>query len=398
MIARRLLLLLVGTALVVAATASFAFANQSTSQANSTGTVVVLVDLSGSLSAEDVAEEVRAVGIMNTAPGIDLYVIGFASEGTLPAFQVACEPGDDLADCTESLVRRSNAEGNDTDHAAALAGAGTVLGPADPEKPGPRIVLLLTDGDFDPSGSGTPTASELSDLSDARDHLRSEHVSVWPLGFGRATKKELNALAIAGPDACRTPRGILIEAANEVPAQVNRIIGLTTCAETFRGDRITVLPDTDLLIVTYGQEELQDGSVIVQNDSGDRARASCSVDDVAGVWTCEIPTTELGSGTWRITPAPREFRTPYQQVTDVARAEPTTTVARDRSTTTSSRAESTTTSSQASPSTTIPSGDPGSVDAAAANDEGSGIPLVWVAAGVLGVGILVGVFVWSRRD
>jgi Mg-chelatase subunit ChlD len=163
--ARRLVLLVLSVVVALLAIVASASAQEAPSSTDEPTTVVVLVDLSGSLSVDDFAEEVRAVGIMNTVPGIEMYVIGFASEGTLPAIQVVCEPGDDLAECTKDLARRSSAEGNDTDHAAALAGAAAVLGSAEAASDGPRVVLVMTDGDYDPHGGGSPTEADRARLS-----------------------------------------------------------------------------------------------------------------------------------------------------------------------------------------------------------------------------------------
>ena len=387
---RKILLILVGIAMAVPVLASTAVAQEADSGA--TATVVVLVDLSGSLTAADVAEEIRAVGVMNSVPGIDLYVIGFASEGSLPATEVVCEPGDDLAECALALARRSNSEGNDTDHAAALAAAAEVLGPAGPGGSPPRIVLLLTDGEFDPSGSGNPTTEELAGLDLALVELEQSNTSVWPLGFGGATKAELNALAISAPGSCRAARGLLVEASQEVPAAVNKIIGLASCSKTVRDDQLVVLPDTELVVVTYAVDELSDGTVGVRTGSRNRDRFDCTLDDVADVWTCEIPTANLGTGEWFLTPEPRQFATPYQQAGSTAGV--TTTTAAP---TTTASADSSTTTRSVSPTTTAPVTTTIAGEAAAPGDDGGGFPWAIVAAGIVGLAIGSGVVLWSRR-
>ena len=384
---RRLLVMLVGIALMIPLFASTAGAQQA--EDTLTATVVVLVDLSGRLRATDVAEEIRAAAVMNTVPGIDLWVIGFANEGTLPATVVVCEPGDDLSVCTLSLARRSNAEGNDTDHAAALASAADVLEDSDPDVP--RIVLLLTDGEYDPSGSGNPTDQEIAALASALDELRTGNVSIWPLGYGRATKPELDALALAAPGSCKPARGLFVATSQEIPGAVNKIIGLVNCAEAIRGDEIVVLPDTGLVIITYAEDELRDGSVEVRNEARQRDSFDCVYDDLADVWTCEIPVEGLGAGTWQLSPAPREFASAYQQPgtpTD------TTTTTVGASTTTTA---STFTSTTPAPTTTATVTTTVVAESAPAQDGGAGFPWPIVAAVLVGLGIVGGAVLWTRR-
>jgi hypothetical protein len=355
-----------------------------------TATVVVLVDLSGSLTSDDIAQEVRAAGIMNTVPGVDLYVIGFASEGTLPATQVVCEPGDDLGECTLELSPRTNAQGNDTDHAAALSAAADVFA-SSAITDGPKVVLFLTDGEYDPSGSGTPTDAEQTAVLDSLERLVSAGASVWPLGFGRATRTELDALAVAAPDSCKEPRGLLVRLSKQVPAAASKIIGDATCSASVEGERLTVAPDTDLVTITYSEEELPGGTITVRTQADGREQITCLLDDVAGVWTCEIPTNNLGAGEWKIAPAPREYPIPYQQTAATTAAETTTTVQVASTTTTPSRS---TTVSEAA--TTLAPAESTTTQAPA--DDGGDFPLQAVVFGVVGVAILVGVFVWSRRS
>ncbi|MEN8240046.1 MAG: vWA domain-containing protein, partial [Actinomycetota bacterium] len=385
-VGRRVLMVLVGIALMTPVFAPAAVGVEADDEP--TATVVVLVDLSGSLRQRDIADEIRAAGVMNTVPGIDLYVIGFASEGSLPATVVVCEPGDDLTECTAALGPRSNSQGNDTDHAAALEAAAEVLGPAGSDDSPPRIVLLLTDGEFDPSGSGNPTADELAGLSDALDSLRASDTSVWPLGFGRATKAELDALAVAAPGSCKEARGVLVSGSEEIPTALSKIIGQANCAETVRGDQLVVRPDTGLVVVTYGEDELPDATVTVLTDSRDRGTFDCVFDDVAGVWTCEIPTESLGAGKWKLEPPPRQYPTPYQQ--QATTPETTTTTVTTPSTTTSSIAETTTT--QPLPSTTV------ATEAVSASGESGGFPWAVIVLGLIGLAGVGGAALWSRRN
>ena len=383
---QKMMLMLVGVAVLVLGLASVAAAQESDTEPSAT--VVVLVDLSGSLRQRDIADEIRAVGVMNTVPGIDLYVIGFASDGSLPATVVVCEPGDDLSQCTQALTARSNAQGNDTDHAAALEAAAEVLGPVGPDGSPPRIVLFLTDGEFDPSGSGTPTADELAGLSSALEELREANVSVWPIGFGRATKRELNVLAIAAPGSCREARGLLVGDSQDVPPAVNKIIGLADCSGTVNAEQLVVLPETGLVVVTFGEDELPDATITVRTESRERGRFDCVFDDIAAVWTCEIPTDSLGTGVWELSPLPALYPTPYQQ--EASTSQTTTTTVAPSSTTSTSLAETTTT--QALASTTV------AIEAVSAGGEGGEPPWAIIAIGLLGIVVVGGFVLWSRSS
>lgn len=355
-----------------------------------TATVVVLVDLSGSLTADDIAHEVRAAGILNTLPGVELYIIGFASEGTLPATVVVCEPGEDLAECTLALTPRTNSEGNDTDHAAALSAAADMFSSSTATDE-PKIVLLMTDGEYDPSGSGTPTDAEQAALLESLGELVSTGASVWPLGFGRATRTELDALAVAAPDSCKEPRGLLVRLAQQVPAAAGKIIADTTCSATFEGERLTVAPDTELVIVTYAEDELPEGTITVRTQTDGREQITCLFDDVAAVWTCEISTDTLGPGAWKVAPVPVQYPVPYQQTGSVSAPETTTTVQTPSTTTPtpSTTAETAGTATlapvEAASPTQVPAGDD------------TGFPLQLVVVGVVGITILAGVLLWSRR-
>ena len=381
---------LVGIVMIVLSLATAVMA-QETNPAP-TATVVVLVDLSGSLTADDIAEEVRAAGILNTLPGVELYIIGFASEGTLPATVVVCEPGDDLAECTLALAPRTNSEGNDTDHAAALSAAADVFS-SSTAADGPKIVLFLTDGEYDPSGSGTPNDAEEAALLEGLNDIVSVGASVWPLGFGRATRTELDALAVAAPDSCKEPRGLLVRLAKQVPAAAGKIIADATCSAAFEGERLTVAPDTELVIVTYAEEELSGGTITVRTRTDGREQIACVFDDVAGVWTCEIPTDTLGPGAWKIAPAPVQYSVPYQQTGGVAAPETTTTVQASPTTTLSTS----TTAGTAGTTTLAPVEAAPTTTRAPAGDD-TGFPLQLVVVGVVGIAILAGVLLWSRRS
>jgi hypothetical protein len=102
--------------------------------------VVVLVDESGSLSDDDVIREreaARTIAFSVLAPQSEISVVGFGSSDApgQSAVHVVCKPTvlageqdrDSLAECIDDLHRRKPEEGADTDHAAALKQALSIV-------------------------------------------------------------------------------------------------------------------------------------------------------------------------------------------------------------------------------------------------------------------------------
>jgi hypothetical protein len=174
--------------------------------------VVVLVDESGSLSEPDVVKEkeaARTIVFSVLASNSVVSVVGFGSSNGpgQSAVRVACQPTvldapqkkDSLAQCVESLHRRTPEEGNGTDHVAALQQALAYVRSGGPEK---KVVFLLTDGKLDvsesPSWGSTPerrNAAALAKVKDVLADLDSAGAQVWPLGFGNVDNAALRDFA-----------------------------------------------------------------------------------------------------------------------------------------------------------------------------------------------------------
>jgi hypothetical protein len=177
--------------------------------------VVVAVDESGSLSPADVTREIEAASTIAQG-GLNertrVTVLGFGSDngGQSPVDNV-CRPTivntqvnlQYLADCVRRLHRRTPAQGNDTDHVAALSQALAVYGSGSP--PGSiRAVFLLTDGNLDVRhspkyGNGDRNAEARRQLLPLLANARDANVQIWPLGFGsRIDKAALDRFAAGG--------------------------------------------------------------------------------------------------------------------------------------------------------------------------------------------------------
>jgi hypothetical protein len=171
--------------------------------------VAVLVDESGSETAQSVADEKQTVGqIVQTMlnPASRVTVIGFGGVNNVVPNQnpvdTVCQPTiasgpsnlDYLANCVGKIHKRSEAEGNDTDYAAALTQAMSYLGngsTATPPSPAKaiKVILMMTDGAVDvhrntqqytndwKTGEQTAIDQQLADA-------KAAGVQVWPLGFG----------------------------------------------------------------------------------------------------------------------------------------------------------------------------------------------------------------------
>jgi hypothetical protein len=175
---------------------------------------VVLVDESGSLSADDIAREREAaltIAQGEPSPNSTVSVVGFGSAdatGQTPVGPI-CPPTrldssqnrQALANCVQQLHRRSPAEGNDTDYIAALSTALSYLDTPDAANQ-PKLVYLLTDGMLDVSNSpaygNTPdnrNAAARQQLPGLLADLGHAGVQVWPLGFGHVDHAQLDSLA-----------------------------------------------------------------------------------------------------------------------------------------------------------------------------------------------------------
>ncbi len=171
--------------------------------------VVMLVDESGSETPQKVAQEKATAGTIAQSmlnPLSRVTVIGFGGVNHVAANQnpvsVVCQPtiasGQQnlsyLATCVNGLHRRSEAEGDDTDYAAALSEAMNYLSPAatyTPPSPAGaiKVILMMTDGAVDVSRDTQQygTDWQLGEQAAINQQLalaRQYGVQMWPLGFG----------------------------------------------------------------------------------------------------------------------------------------------------------------------------------------------------------------------
>ncbi|MEU0884645.1 vWA domain-containing protein [Lentzea sp. NPDC005914] len=173
--------------------------------------IVVLVDESSSISAQDVDREREAAALIalgEFAPSSTVAVVGFGSDnGGQSPVDVVCPPStvataqdrQRLSDCTRGL--KSRTQGDGTDHASALQQALSYLRG---DRSGPKLVFLLTDGKLDVSDSPrygpdnaldqrNRTAHEL--IGTLLQEADREKIQIWPLGFGGVDQAQLDRFA-----------------------------------------------------------------------------------------------------------------------------------------------------------------------------------------------------------
>jgi von Willebrand factor type A domain len=213
------------------------------SAANTPLDIVMLVDESGSLSSADVAREIQAAGTIAQTPlnpRSRVTVVGFGGvNGVAPnqdPTSVVCQPTvtssafnlDYLARCVRGLHRRTEAEGDDTDYAAALAQAMSYLSPdavAGRQSPAgaTKAIFLMTDGGLDVHRDPQYLPDWLTTAHHAvnlqLETAQAAGVQVWPLGFGSISPSDgayLQHLAASGAqNACDTrtasrPRSVVV--------------------------------------------------------------------------------------------------------------------------------------------------------------------------------------------
>jgi hypothetical protein len=237
--------------------------------------IVMLVDESGSLSDADVAREIQAAGtIAQTplSPRSRVTIVGFGGvNGVAPnqdPTNVACRPTltsglvnlEYLARCVHGLHRRTEAEGDDTDYAAALAQAMSYLSPSTSEGQNSpagatKAIFLMTDGGLDVHRA----PQYLPDWQTAAHHAvnlqlaaaRAAGVQVWPLGFGTISGSDSNYLsyisASGAQTACDTraasrPRAIVVSNSADALDALYSLYAAAGCLGRSKGSSVTVPP------------------------------------------------------------------------------------------------------------------------------------------------------------
>ena len=283
--------------------------------------LVILVDESSSLGPSDVEAEIQAVAslvarreISGDALPTRVAIAGFGSgmaavdEKCLPTV-VTTKNVQDFIRCANKVSRRSSA-GQHTDFAKAFDYASSVFRNLK-SKSSARVVILLTDGKYDPTGkrkSSGLTAKDKKTLNVATAALRGEGVQIWPLGFGKVSEDELNELARKGaPSRCPTgrPPYAIIATNLSLGDYLLEILGATICAD-IKPPKIVpydyeVHPFVNEVTLTIrGASDEPNVLVVATNKAlciGEWKRAE------DGSLACNVKVTGPETGTWKITSA-----------------------------------------------------------------------------------------------
>lgn len=225
--------------------------------------VVMLVDESGSETAVSVAQEkqvAETIGQSMLNPASRITVVGFGGVNHLAPAQnpidVACKPTvasgaqnlGYLSSCVNSLHRRTEAEGNDTDYAAAFGQAMSYLNPnttyGAQSPPGAlKVILMMTDGGVDVSRNTQQYGQDwLTGVHQAVNEqltlARQDHVQVWTLGMGKditsADEQYLQYLASSGAQStCGIkPHSTLVTNRADALAALNQLYAEASCMGT----------------------------------------------------------------------------------------------------------------------------------------------------------------------
>jgi len=281
--------------------------------------LVVLVDESESLNQFDVMAEIEAVkrlvGRRELWGGdvqVRIAIAGFGSglaavDEKCPLSLVTIDNVEEFARCADRIQRRS-VTGQHTDFAQALEYAAEVLGSGG-ETGAARVVVLMTDGKYDPLGrrsrSGL-TADDERALSVSAARLNDAGAQIWPLGFGDVSEEELVGLAEQGASSrCQggsRPRPFIGDGGS-LDGYLLEILGATICADI---DPPQVIP-YDFAVHPF----VDDVTLTVRNADGEPSVvvAETRRELCRGQWTeardgslsCRVSVTGDDVGIWQIT-------------------------------------------------------------------------------------------------
>jgi len=223
--------------------------------------VVILADESASMVDPDIVNErdaARTIAFSMLAAGSQLSVVGFGSDdgqGRSP-LDVVCSPRimkseqdrDALAACISGLHRRAPSEGDQTDQAAALLQAWSIVRSGKFAK---KIIFMLTDGRLDVSQSprygADPQqrdAAAKAQVNQTLVDLAGAGAQVWPIGFGEVDRAALDGLARGKSctPAMGDPHALILSDSSRLTDAVSTAFSSATCVKYGRPDTTDVSP------------------------------------------------------------------------------------------------------------------------------------------------------------
>ena len=279
--------------------------------------IIILVDESASLSSAAVRSEKEALlkivsSIVISHEGIRLGILPFSSGANSPRSVPECDLTETdstgfeyLTKCVNQVVRLLKRGQADTDFAQAIQTA--VADFSNPQAT--KIVVLLTDGKYDPDGNESISPAEQKTLDDVLEKARVKKVSLWSLGFGKADIKALQSYidkTFDGSESCSTKSEAVLAKGLDLSEKFEKIIDFATCTGHISGSanpdfNFSVSPLLSKINIeaTAKTGSLRDSSVVVKDVNGEEMCEEPEL--VRGRWRCSETLTGDNAGEWTIT-------------------------------------------------------------------------------------------------
>jgi len=278
--------------------------------------IYVLVDESSSLSERDTQLEREAVeGIVSLQTikkrGIRVGVVPFSSGANSPRTIRECElkPVDDgndlvLKDCARQIKRQFGQSGN-TDFAGAFNYVADFVKNRGEEDRIP-VIILLTDGIFDPDGDQKTADLEQQSLANSLKRLKEEKISIWSIGFGKADLAALTKYSsetVQPRESCDAFANARIVEKDNLSGQLLVVVGEATCVDVSPPGRTPstrfIHPLIDTVVVTVVAEGSQEPVLVGPNQESLCADKFREIND--RTFQCTISTDGSDSGNWTVT-------------------------------------------------------------------------------------------------
>ena len=286
--------------------------------------IYVLVDESTSLSQKDVELERAAVeGIVSLQTikkrGIRVGIVPFSSGKSSPLVIEGCDlvPVDDgndmlLADCAKKIMRQFNDSGN-TDFAGAFNFVADAVEELDEDDRIP-VIILLTDGIYDPDGNEEVSDDEKDSLDHAIERLKDAEIPIWALGFGQANLESLQGyseLTQRESSNCDADANARIVESDNLAIQLKVIVGEATCSDVSPPEPIPskrfVHPLIDTVVVTVSTGD--DNPPTLTSPSGKLLCSNEFREISRRVFQCALTENGMNPGIWTVDAAPRSLVT-----------------------------------------------------------------------------------------
>ena len=279
--------------------------------------IIILVDESASLSSAAVRSEKEALqkivsSIVISNEGIRLGILPFSSGADSPRDVPECDLTEtdpsgiaNLTKCVNQVVRQQKRGRADTDFAQAIDTAVSKFSDSQATK----IVVLLTDGKYDPDGNESISPAEQDSLDEVLQEAKDKKVSLWSLGFGKADIKALQSYidkTFDGSESCSTKSTAVLAEGLDLSKKFEKIIDFATCTGHISGSAnpnfdFSVSPLLSKINIEASAEtgSLRDSSVVVKDANGEEMCEEPEI--VAGRWRCSETLTGDNAGEWTIT-------------------------------------------------------------------------------------------------